>query len=260
MLHDIGQGAYQCEYAPRLPDIAKDYLLCYKDDLVRIARLSENENGSGWQYLFTISGAGFFLCPDAPEGEYHKLQAMRSYEPQWLAFAAVTGHHLDYWYRHSRYCGACSTALVHSKTERAMTCPRCGNILYPNIAVAVIVGVQNGDRLLLTKYAAGAYRKYALVAGYVEIGESLRDAAKREVLEETGVRIKNLRYFDDQPWGFSRSLLVGFFAELDGAEDITLQESELSEAVWMPRNEIEPQGKTITLTAKMMEAFRTMAK
>ena len=124
------------------------------------------------------------------------------------------------------------------------------------MSVAIIVGVRNGEKLLLTRYAGRTFSDYALIAGFCEIGESLEDTVRREVMEETGVRVKNIRYYDNQPWGYSQSLLVGFFADLDGDDTIRVDHNELSEALWMPRAEVQDRSRDVSMTAKMMDAFR----
>ena len=126
----------------------------------------------------------------------------------------------------------------------------------PKICPAVIVAVTDGDRLLLTKYQGRAFKRYALVAGFAEIGESIEDTVRREVFEETGLRVKNLRFYKSQPWVFTDSLLMGFFCDLDGDDRITIQQSELSEAGWFPRGEIPTDHSGISLTGEMIERFR----
>ena len=114
----------------------------------------------------------------------------------------------------------------------------------------------NGDRLLLTRYRGRAFQKYALIAGFHEIGETIEDTVRREVMEETGVRVKNLRFYKSQPWVYSDSLLMGFIAELDGPDKITMQEDELSEAAWFRRSDIPAEHSHISLTGEMIERFR----
>lgn len=127
---------------------------------------------------------------------------------------------------------------------------------YPKICPAVIVGVTSGNRLLLTKYAGRDYKKYALIAGFAEIGESIEDTVRREVMEEVGLKVKNLRFYKSQPWSFSDTLLMGFYCELDGGDTITLEEEELSFAQWFEREEI-PEGKDeISLTNEMIRSFK----
>lgn len=272
MLHEIDDFIYHCEYTVQKPK-SEDFLLIFDGDLIllrqeaqlTLAKIGDFEENrfteDDLQYLFSISGFSFFLVkkPLAPIPThlyFASIQTFREFSPQWLAFAGVTAYHLSYWYDHNRYCGACATPLSHSSDERALFCPHCGNIKYPDIAVAIIVGIVNGEEILLTRYCSGVYRRYALIAGFVEIGESLYDAIRREVFEEVGLKVKHIRYYDNQPWGFSQSLLVGFFAELDGTKEITLERKELAEAAWVRREDLTVGPSEISLTRKMMAAYK----
>lgn len=147
-----------------------------------------------------------------------------------------------------------------SEKERAMRCPKCGKVRYPQICPGVIVGVTDGDKLLLTKYSVShsTYRRYALIAGYTEVGESLEDTVRREVMEEVGLEVKNIRYYGSQPWSPTDTLLMGFFCDVDGTRDITLDEDELSVAEWLTRDEIpdESADPSVSLTGTMMKAFK----
>ena len=135
-------------------------------------------------------------------------------------------------------------------------CPECGNEIFPVIAPAVIVAVTHGDQILVTRYAGREHKGIALIAGFCEIGERTEDTVHREVMEEAGVRVKNLRYFDSQPWGFASNLLLGYFAELDGSPEIHMDEEELQEARWVKRGELPVQENLASLTATMIEHFR----
>ena len=139
-----------------------------------------------------------------------------------------------------------------------MVCPICGNVIYPRISPAVIAGIYHDDKLLLTKYARPG-SSYALVAGYCEVGETIEETVHREVMEETGVKIKNLRYYKSQPWAFSQSLLSGFFAELSGEDKIRLDTHELCQAKWVSRDQLQEyrQETEVSLTGEMIEYFRT---
>ncbi len=146
-------------------------------------------------------------------------------------------------------------------------CPKCGKILFPQICPSVIIGIRKGDSLLLTTYSPrhvmmgnGTTHRapgvgYALVAGYIETGESPEQAAAREALEEVGLHVGNFRYFASQPWPFNGSLLLGYFCDALTDEDITLEKEELSRAVWVPRKEI-PAANPFSLTGTMINAFR----
>ena len=139
-----------------------------------------------------------------------------------------------------------------------MRCPACGNLVYPTSSPAGIVAVTHGNRLLLTKYSRpGATRNYALIAGFAEIGEPLEDTVRREVMEEVGLPVKNIRFYKSQPWSFSSSLLSGFYCDLDtDDETVTLQEDELGEGTWFDRENLPQGGSAISLTHEMIERFR----
>ena len=211
-------------------------------------------------FLFSIDEINVFLThealPPMDDFAYHSVQIFREFQPSWLGFTAITANHLAIWQAKNRYCGRCASATSPSQTERAMVCQACGNIIYPCIAPVVIVGLTDGDRLMMTRYAQGNYKNLALIAGFAEIGETLEDAVRREVKEEVGLEVKNIRYYKSQPWAFSQSVLAGFFADLDGPEQITLDKNELSEALWVPRNQIPENKSSISLTFEMVEAFR----
>lgn len=121
---------------------------------------------------------------------------------------------------------------------------------------AVIIAVTNGNKILLSKYANREYTRYALLAGFTEIGESVEETVKREVMEEVGLHVKNLRYYKSQPWSFSDTLLMGFFAEVEGDDSITLDREELALAEWFERENIPASESDISLTSEMIEFFR----
>ena len=212
------------------------------------------------RFAFALDGAPVFLAegPCAyPEGyEFADARALRYAGPRHLAWAVGVGGSLTRWYRANRFCGACGAEMTDSREERARVCPRCGGTVYPRISPAVIVAVCDGERLLLTRYRGRPFKSYALVAGFNEIGESIEDTVRREVLEETGLRVKNLRFYRSQPWVFTDSLLMGFFADLEGSDTIRIQESELAEAGWFDRSEIPDDHSPISLTGEMIEVFR----
>ncbi len=274
MLQDIGNKVYHCEYLPERKATGEDYLMVFKgntllmkengkNDIPRVSDFPNLKDADKLIYLFEISGQGFFLftgdnLPEETEYlKYENLHAKVEFMiPDWRYFGCTTALHLSYFYSHNKFCGCCGKPMVHSKTERAMVCPDCGNIRYPDMSVAVIVGIRNGNKILLTQYADSRSGYYALVAGFAEIGETLEDTVHREVMEETGVKVKNLNYVGCQPWGYSRNILVGFYADLDGDDKITRQESELKTAVWVEREDIPLRENLMSLTATMMQTFK----
>ena len=116
--------------------------------------------------------------------------------------------------------------------------------------------VRDGNRLLLSKYAGRAYKKYALLAGYTEIGETIEETVKREVMEEVGLNVKNIQYYKSQPWSFSDTLLMGFYCDLDGEDKITLDQDELALAEWFEREDLPEVTSDESLTNEMIQMFK----
>lgn len=189
---------------------------------------------------------------------YMAIHKLRELKPVEMIFAAVTAVHIMTWKRSRTYCGVCGEKAVESKTERAMICPKCQSAEYPKICPAVIVAIKNQDgKLLLVRNKLGFYHKLALVSGFVEVGESFEDTVKREVLEEVGLKVKNLKFFGSQPWGFSLCEMIGYTAEVDGDDTITLQESELSEGNWYTREEVPSNASGLSIGNEMIHKFKT---
>lgn len=232
--------------------------------LPRFAELPEALWALPCRYAFSLGAETCFLldgdelpeAPTAPGLEFVAAKDYRGMGPQEAVFAAAVSESLQRWYRANRFCGRCGLPMEDSGTERARVCPQCDLTVYPKISPAVIVAVTDGERLLLTKYRGRAFKRYALVAGFHEIGENIEDTVRREVFEETGLRVRNLRYYKSQPWVFTDSLLLGFYCELAGSDRIKLQEDELSVAEWFPRDEIPDDFNPISLTGEMIERFR----
>ena len=120
----------------------------------------------------------------------------------------------------------------------------------------MVTGVIDGDKILMTKYAGRDYKKYALVAGFAEIGETIEDTVRREVMEEVGLKVMNIRYYKSQPWSFTDTLLFGFFCEVDGKDKITMDTEELAFAEWLTREEIPTKYDGISLTNEMIMKFK----
>lgn len=267
MLQEIAPHVYHNEYSPSAPK-AEDRAVLWREGKLAMALKEEQlclpqiaqVKSDAWQYLFRVDEQAYFLCMEdveCPEGfDWLPPRGVDDQQPQHEAFATAAAGSLARWYSGRRFCGGCGEKMVHSKTERAMVCPSCGKIVYPTICPAVIVGVTDGERLLLTRYVGRPFKRYALVAGFNEIGESIEATVRREVKEETGLDVQDLRFFASQPWCFSDSLLMGFFCRLRGENRIVLQEDELAEAVWFSREELPENHSRLSLTGNMIEFFR----
>ena len=213
------------------------------------------------EYLFSIDDQAYFMVQkmSVPEfGGYfmEALTVFRDFSPLDQAFAGITGSQIYRWRESRAFCGRCGTKMQPSTKERAQVCPKCGQTEYPKICPAVIVAITNKDKLLMSRYAHGVYKNYALIAGYLEIGETLEDCVRREVMEEVGLKVKNIRYYKSQPWAFSDTVMIGFTAELDGDDTIRLQEDELAEAAWYTRDEVIDYSPCLSVGHEMMAAFK----
>jgi NAD+ diphosphatase len=144
------------------------------------------------------------------------------------------------WARTHRFCGVCGEPMTHVPGERAMKCARCNHNAYPRISPAMMVLVKRGPAILLARNVAAPPGRMSALAGFLEAGESIEDAIHREVYEEVGLAVKDLRYFGSQSWPFPHSLMVAFTAEYAGGE-IALQDQEIVEARWFGPGDALPQ-------------------
>ena len=272
MIQDIGEHVFRNEFTLKREPEDGDYVLVFQGREVYI-----RGNGADTplmlpqvtsfdkrrlQYLFTIDSRAYYLYL-GDTGAVHldgfswqHNSVLRSDNPRITCFAGFTAYHLFNWYLNNRFCGRCGFDTDPATTERALVCPECGNIIYPKIAPAVIVGITDGERILVTRYRDRPYRGLALIAGFCEIGETPEQTAHREAMEEVGLRIKDLRYCGSQPWGLDSNILFGFMARVDGNAVIKRDENELAEALWVERHELNDVDSTISLTKTIIDNFK----
>ena len=272
MLQDMDVGRLENEFR-NIAAGDDDIIICFHEGKVLLRRGADDSlmlptlaRIAAWQtlaaprYIFRMQERDFFLwtdiAPASPKGfAYEPVRQLRQMKSKKICFAVMTAWHLYNWYRANRFCGCCGTPTEHDSKERMLRCVKCGNMIFPRISPAVIVAVTDGDRLLLSKYAGRAHTRYALLAGYTEIGETIEQTVHREVMEEVGLRVKNLRYYKSQPWGVDGNILMGFFCDLDGSDDIHIDENELSMAAWYPRDDLPAHDDGISLTREMIRIF-----
>ena len=266
MLQDLDYGRLENEYRP-VPTREEDAVLCFRGGDVLLHRDTDNRltlptaadfPGAALRYAFRLHGTGYYLLTG--EGEkapfsYERVRGLRQTVSKEVCYAVLTGWHLHNWYKNNRLCGGCGAETVHDERERMLRCPVCGNLIFPRINPVVIAAVCSGEKLLLSRYAGRDYTHYALIAGYTEIGETMEQTVAREVMEEVGLRVKNLRYYKSQPWGVDGNILMGFFCDLDGDDTIRIDETELSHAGWYDRSALPIGDDGFSLTREMIRVF-----
>ncbi len=171
---------------------------------------------------------------------------------------ALAGRALQFvdWDRTHQFCGRCATPMRHRGSERARECPACGLIAYPRIAPAVMCLVRRGREILLARSPHFAPGMYSALAGFVEPGESLEQCLAREVLEETGIKIANPRYFASQPWPFPHSFMIAFVADYAGGE-ITPAPDEIEDAQWFTLDALPKLPAKISIARRLIDGIVT---
>jgi NAD+ diphosphatase len=168
--------------------------------------------------------------------------------------AAGAATQLVEWAATSRFCGRCAAPTVRSSEDRSMRCPACELSAYPRIAPAVIVLVRRGDDALLARGARFPRPFYSTLAGFVEIGETLEQAVAREIREEVGIEVKDLRYFGSQPWPFPHSLMVAFTASWAGGE-LRPDPAEIGDAQWFQSDALPLVPPPISIARRLIDAW-----
>lgn len=209
---------------------------------------------------FLINGEeamAFGMIGDLPNaGEHYEWVPLRTtwdYLPEHYYVAAAHASVWIYWEETNRFCSRCGT-LLDRFMSMGKRCSKCGMEHFPHLAPAAIVRVTCGDKILLVRAKSFKRYMYGLVAGFLEGGETLEECAAREVMEETGLNIKNIRYFGSQPWPYPSGVMVGFTAEYAGGT-ITLRDGELIDAAFFDRDRLPPIPSSMSIARRLIDDF-----
>lgn len=191
--------------------------------------------------------------PVTSDGRYEMCGLRQTYYklPRPLYLKAGKCQELLYWDQNSKFCGVCG-APMRLDTDISKKCTECGKEVWPQLATAVITLIHRGDEVLLVRARNFRTDHYGLVAGFVETGETLEEAAAREALEETGVTINNIRYFASQPWPYPCGLMVGFHADYVSGE-IHLQHSEIAKGGWFRRDNLPTIPEPLSIARMLLD-------
>ena len=219
------------------------------------------------QYLGWLEGVAPLHCfsgevaagTELPSGfSGHELRSLFELFTAEEVGLAGRAKQIAHWDRDHQFCGRCGVATDALESERARRCPTCGQTSYPRISPAIIVAVtrqmDDGPRILLARNHRFPTGRYSVVAGFVEPGETLEECVRREVAEETGIAVTNIRYFGSQPWPFPNSLMLGFTAEYAGG-DIALGDDEIADAQWFAAAALPLLPPKISIARQLIDDF-----
>jgi len=211
-------------------------------------------------YLGKFDGRHCY-CAEIPEGTaipdrmaLHGLRYLYGHIEEPLHRIAMKAAHMIEWDRTTRYCGYCGMETIRARGIIAKECPCCELLSFPRISPAVIVLVERENRVLLARVKRFTSELYSVLAGFVEVGETLEEAVQREIEEEVGIRVKNIRYFGSQPWPFPDSLMIGFTAEYESGE-ISLDEAEIADAGWFDPERLPIIPGKISIARRLIDWF-----
>lgn len=211
------------------------------------------------QEIGVLGGAVCFavdLMPDAeaPEGMvFRDLRGLWGVDEDFFLMAGRAKQIVE-WNRTHRFCGRCGAETEFGSEPLAKRCPRCGMTFYPRLSPAAIVLIRDGDRVLLARSPGFPPGMYSVLAGFVEPGESIEETIDREIREEVGVEVTNVRYFGSQPWPFPNSLMIGFTADYAGGE-LRKDPEEIEDAGWYSVDDLPALPPKVSIARAMIDSF-----
>ncbi len=251
---------YQIDFSETLTPEDGDYLFVfnenrelYLDSNNALAECLDDFEVNFALYIGEYNGKKAFVVNAEGDDEFYDLREVYEIDHD-LYHIAGKAVLVNDWYISYRFCGRCGSKTQLDEKDMMLKCPNCGQVHYPRIAPAIIVAIRNGDKLLMAKHSYHDNIRYALIAGFVEPGETIEEAVHREVLEEVGVKIKNLKYKRSQSWPFPNSLMLGFTAEYDSGE-IKVDGDEILKAKWFKKDEIIRYGSDISISDWLIQDF-----
>jgi NAD+ diphosphatase len=272
MIHEIFPHRFNNQFIVTNNIREDDFILQYNENLLllkingdsfdipRKKDFSGISNTTEKTFLFTLNDVSCFLVRDSFKIDeslfvYKEINFLRTFKQQEIAWIGIVGFQLMNWYSQNKFCGKCGSKTKEKEDERAIICPNCNTIVFPKISPAIIVAIICNDQILLANNTNFPNNWYSLIAGYADIGESLEETVIREVKEEVGIDVKNIRYYISQPWPFSGSMMVGFFAEADSAQTICVDNKEITDAAWYTRGNLPNHPPNISIAGEMIEKF-----
>jgi len=270
MIQDIYPHKFSNKFISSVDIQENDYIFHFKDNSLLLKQNNESfEFPKKYElkacaiegiFLFTLNDVNCFLVwdckvPDNSKFAYFEINFFRTIPQKEIDWCSIVAFQLMHWYVQNKFCGKCGTPAIPKVRERAIDCPSCQSTIYPKISPAIIVAILCKDKILLARGANFRDGFFSLVAGYVDIGESIEDAVVREVKEEVGLDIKNIRYYKSQPWPYSGSMMIGFISEADDTQTILIDNKEIIEAAWFSRSNLPNHPPNRSIAGELIEKF-----
>jgi len=273
MIQDIHPHRFSTLYLPNRTPHADDCIFHYRGNSILLKTVGDELtlpqkkdfpdilDETEYVFLFSLNEVPCFLVwselkADGSQLAYTDISFFRTTTQREVGWVSLVGLHLRHWYLQNRFCGTCGVQTQHKSDERAVVCPACNTVIYPKISPAIIVAIVCNDKILLARNSNFTGGWYSLVAGYVDVGETLEETVKREVKEEVGVDVWNIRYYKSQPWELSGSMMIGFIAEADENQPIRIDEKEISAAAWFSGENLPNHPSNISIAGEMIEKFQ----
>lgn len=278
MLSDNTYLPFITSVKPLLPPSSKDLWFYFRDNLLLVEKkfsgLSIPTAGTTKEFqvkvahplhLGNLKGCSCYAGEletdiDLPENfEFIDLRSFMAQSSDEIFFLAGKAFQIVDWDRTNKFCGRCGTQTNYKSDERAKICPKCGRLHYPHIAPAIIVAIVRDDKILLAHNVNFKAKMHSVIAGFVEPGETFEECVKREVSEEIGIKVKNIKYYESQPWPFPNSLMIAFTAEYAGGE-ISVDGKEIDHADWFGVNDLPSLPSSKSVARKLISWFEEKYK
>lgn len=257
---------FKVSHYPFLAPKKDDFLFCYKDNEIgllsenRVPLISDLIQDLSKVKLFcfgSIDNHNCFLWNDnvaESKLNFAVVKWICSSLSQKFQQAVVLGNYIDHWRKINSYCGKCGSAMQDGLKERARVCPNCKHTIYPRISPCVMVLITHGEKILLARSPHFRPGMFSVLAGFVDIGETVEQAIVREVKEEVGIEVNNFEYVCSQPWLFPDSLLLGFTAKYVAGE-IAIDKTEIECADWFDKNNLPELPYQMSLSRYLIERY-----
>ena len=251
---------YQIDFSDEIAPENGDYLFVfnedrqlYLDDDNELPESLDEFDVNFCLFIGIYNGIKAFAVNAKSDGKFYDLREVYEIDHDLYHIAGKAVLVSD-WYMSYRFCGRCGAKNQLDEKDMMLKCPKCGQVHYPRIAPAIIVAIRNKGKLLMAQHSYHDTIRYALIAGFVEPGESVEEAVHREVSEEVGIKIKNLKYMKSQSWPFPNSLMLGFTAEYESGE-IKVDGDEIVRAKWFGKDEIIRYSSDISISDWLVQNF-----